>query len=534
VTPHATLPANYTFTVADNGVHIFTATLCTAGTQSITATDTVNPNITGTQSGIIVNPGPATTLMVMGLPSPVIAGTPGTITVTAKDSCGNVATGYRGTVHFSSSDPRATLPADYTFTAADNGTHVFIVTLCTVGPQSIAVADTANPGLTGTQSGIMVNPGPASTILVTGFPSPVVAGTTGTVTVTALDACGNVATGYTGTVTFSSSDPQAILPADSTLINGTGIFTATLATAGKQSLTATDRVNGSLSGTQSSILVTPEPKSRFVVTTSAANPDVAGTPFDVTVTAVDPYGNTDTNYRGTVTFSSGDPFGATLPGNYTFQPGDQGQVTFLGGATLYTAGTWDVTATDTSTGITGSAFVNVQAAPAVAFNVLAPANVASGTPFDVTVIAVDLYGNTDTNYAGTIHFTTSDPDPGVALPADYTFQASDAGMVTFSAAGGNGMTLITLGDQSLTVTDAVSGITGSTTVTVASAGPRPSADQRHAGAQPRAALSGRSGQRLSDGREAARVAALDQVFGDMVQRRNHGLSGDDLIFDLLG
>ena len=39
------------------------------------------------------------------------------MTVTAYDAYGNVATGYTGTVAFTSSDPQACFPADYTFTA---------------------------------------------------------------------------------------------------------------------------------------------------------------------------------------------------------------------------------------------------------------------------------------------------------------------------------------------------------------------------------------------------------------------------------
>jgi hypothetical protein len=203
--------------------------------------------------------------------------------------------------------------------------------------------------------------------------------------------------------------------------------------------------------------------SAFMVTAAATVQ--AGTPFDVTVTAEDPFGQVAVGYTGTVTFSSQDPYGATLPADYTFQPGDAGQVTFAGGATLYTAGTWDVTVTDTATGASGSAYLNVTPAPAVAFQILAPASVTSGQAFDITLIAEDPYGNTDTNYQGTVHFTSTDPDQGVMLPADCTFQASDAGMVTFPG----GVTLITLGDQTITATDTVSGITGSATVTVGTA-----------------------------------------------------------------
>jgi hypothetical protein len=99
--------------------------------------------------------------------------------------------------------------------------------------------------------------------------------------------------------------------------------------------------------------------------------------------------------------------------------------------------------------------------------IIVPSSVVSGTPFNVTVVAVDAYGNTDTNYAGTVHFTTSDPGPGVVLPPDYTFQPSDAGKVTFPG----GVTLITAGSQTITVTDTVTGITGSATVMVMPPGP---------------------------------------------------------------
>jgi hypothetical protein len=82
----------------------------------------------------------------------------------------------------------------------------------------------------------------------------------------------------------------------------------------------------------------------FAVSTGAADPDVAGTPFDVTVTAQDADGNTVTGYTGTVHFTSADRYGAALPADYAFTPADAGRHTFAGGATLFTAGTWDVTA----------------------------------------------------------------------------------------------------------------------------------------------------------------------------------------------
>ena len=160
----ASLPANYTFTVGDAGVHTFSlgVSLKTAGTRTVTATDTVTPSITGSQSAIVVTPAAATTLSVSGLASPRTAGAAGSVTVTARDAYGNTAAGYHGKVHFSSTDPAAVLPADYTFTAGDSGVHVFSVILNTAGTQSVTATDTVTSSIKGSQTGIVVAP-PAST-----------------------------------------------------------------------------------------------------------------------------------------------------------------------------------------------------------------------------------------------------------------------------------------------------------------------------------------------------------------------------------
>src|SRR5262249_6263347 len=163
------------------------------------------------QGGIVVSPSAAATLVVSGFPSPATAGAAGSATVTLKDAYGNTARGYTGTVHFTSTDAQAQLPADYTFTSADAGSHAFSVTLKTAGIQSIKATDTVSSSVTGSQTGIAVNPAAASSLVVSGFPSPTTAGAAATVTVTARDPFGNTATGYVGKVHLSSSDGQAAL-----------------------------------------------------------------------------------------------------------------------------------------------------------------------------------------------------------------------------------------------------------------------------------------------------------------------------------
>jgi len=51
-------------------------------------------------------------------------------------------------VQFTTSDLLATLPANYAFSATDNGAHTFSVTLVTPPSQSLTVTDTATASLT--------------------------------------------------------------------------------------------------------------------------------------------------------------------------------------------------------------------------------------------------------------------------------------------------------------------------------------------------------------------------------------------------
>jgi hypothetical protein len=139
---------------------------------------------------------------------------------------------------------------------------------------------------------------------------------------------------------------------------------------------------------------------------------------------------------------------ALLPGSPALNAGDPGQL-----------GTAD------QRGVIRMGGVNIGAyqASASAFALTAPDSVQSGVPFDVSVTAVDPFGQVAVGYLGTITFSTSDRDPGVVLPADYSFQPSDAGQVTFPG----GVTLITPGDQTLSVMDTADHtITGSALITV--------------------------------------------------------------------
>jgi len=114
-------------------------------------------------------------------PGTVTAGTPFNLTVTVQNPTGGTYTGYMGTVHFTSSDSSATLPADYTYVAGDAGVHAFQATLKTGTSATITVTDTAHPTITLTTSGIPIAQG-APAVLNT--PSPGTTLTSNTVTFT--------------------------------------------------------------------------------------------------------------------------------------------------------------------------------------------------------------------------------------------------------------------------------------------------------------------------------------------------------------
>jgi hypothetical protein len=330
--PSANLPDPYTFTAADHGTHTFAAVFYHVGTDTLSVGDN-SPSPFSDNLPVTVNP---KTFVLSDFPSSTTAGDEHTFTVTALDWFNNVAPDYRGKVRFSSDDPQAALPADYTFTAGDGGTHTFAATLKTAGTRSITVRDPLTPTHAGTESGITVNPAAPSSFVLAGFPSSTQAGVPHDLTVTVKDAYGNIVSGYTGTVHVSSNDPQD-QPQDYTFDPnsdaGVHTFSVTLFTAGTRAITVADNAAG-VQATESGIHVTPGVAVGFEI--MVLGNAVAGQPVDVFVTAVDAYGNTGAIYTGTIHFSSSDNAatyanidGTPLAGNdYTFTAGDNGTHVF--------------------------------------------------------------------------------------------------------------------------------------------------------------------------------------------------------------
>jgi hypothetical protein len=417
--PSAVLPGNTAFTAANAGVRVFTGVvLKTAGGRSVTATDTVTSSITGVGATTVVAD-VASTMSLTGIANPTTSGGSASATVTLRDAYGNVATGYRGTVTFSSSDSAATLPSAYTFTAADAGTHTFSgITLRTSGSQSVSVSDGTRSA---TQSPITVQPGALDHLTVSPGTATIEAGATRTFTAQGRDAAGNNLGDVTGTATFT------ITPDGSCTAN---VCTAT--TAGPHTVTAT---KSGATGTASLSVVAAAAVVHVNLGPATIVADGSAT-STVTVTVTDRFGNVRTGDTVTVATDGGATVSAVT---------NQGGGTYTATVTASTvAGTQTITATDGTGGTADASAVLTQVAGAPSAMTLvlsAPTIEANGTATSqATITVADAHGNPR---AGDTVSLASNGDVTISAVTNQGFGTYTA-TVTAST---------TAGTQTLTATD---------------------------------------------------------------------------------
>jgi len=195
----------------------------------------------------------------------------------------------------------------------------------------------------------------------------------------------------------------------------------------------------------------PLAATHFFVTTATTS-QVAGTAFNITVTALDASNAMVSTYAGTVNFASSDTQ-AVLPAS---SPLTHGTGSFS--VMLKTAASQTITVIDAAGRLTSGSLnsIHVSAAAASQLSITAPASANAGMAISFTVTAEDPFSNTATSYSGTLHFTSTDGQ--AVLPPNGKLTM---GTGTFSA------TLNTAGSQTTTATDIVTlSITGTATITV--------------------------------------------------------------------
>jgi alpha-tubulin suppressor-like RCC1 family protein len=388
-----------------NGTGTASITLTGAGTgKTITVTDAASKTGSAT---LDVAPAAAETFSVV-VPGAADAGAAFDFTVTAQDHYNNTVTNYAGTLHFTSIDGSAFLPADYSFVAGDKGTHTFSATLSTAGTQTITVTDSSTSAITGVSNSVGVTP--AAPKFVVTADATATAGTAFPVTVAVKDNFGNIISDYTGTVHFTSSDNQAVLPADypfTVADGGSHTFNdVILKSAASQTVTVTDTVTAATTGTSGSVMVAPTAPVALAfghqpVSTAAGQPI---TPV-VTVKVVDLFGNVVTSSNASITVAvATNPGSATLSGTAT-QTAQAGVATFADlslnrNATGYTLSA----ASDSLTVATSNAF-DVSAGALAHFSIATVGTQTLGVAFPIIVTAQDASGNTVSSFTGTVDLT---------------------------------------------------------------------------------------------------------------------------------
>jgi hypothetical protein len=397
--------------------------------ETITLTFSSGNLTTATSNSIVVVPAPASKMVNTSAPLTLAAGSRGPITVQLEDPYGNL-----GAV--SASDQAiglTTTSAAGAFYANPSGGSAITVVTVPAGQSSSTFyyADTQEgmPTVTATAAALgsvhqkqTIDPAPASQVVITNSLLTLVAGSRGQVTVRLEDRYGNPGA--------TSSDDQAIglattSPAGAFYSGASGgdPMTGVTIPAGQSSSTVhysdtqagTPTVTASDTAFPSSVnqveTVYPAAADHFVVTTSFASPDVAGTTGTVTVTAKDPYGNTagsgPDQYAGTVDLSSTDSRASGVLPIYTFTAGDAGSHTFTG-VVLETAGEQTITATDS--GAPAHSGNNTVAVKAAAFKKLVvttppPSPMIAGQPFTIVVAAEDQYDNVSTSFSASMTLT---------------------------------------------------------------------------------------------------------------------------------
>jgi predicted outer membrane repeat protein len=388
--PAAPYQGSHNYDAADGGSFTFTgSTLLTPGPQTLMVRDfSFDQTLTAT-AVVTVTAGQAVGLEFTA-PNAVRAGDLFSVTVTARDSAGNVVPDYAGTVSVTSNDPQVPVLASHTFVAADHGTFTFTGLMLRTAQFSTL---TASDGALSQPTVVLVNPGDFAQLLLHLSQTTMTAGSNLVVTVTAADQFGNTVPGYRGTVTATSTDPHFPLLFTHTFAaadQGRYAQDTSLITAGAQTVTASD---GTASAT-ADVTVNPDAAAGFLLSGPATV--TAGVPFAYTVTVVDQWYNVVPDYTGTMSLTSSDPLVPYL-GSHTFVAADGGSFTFSG-LVLRSAGNVILSANADASGLAGYADVQVLTGPGTGPGGGGAAGASTGYPVSLTAKALDVLGKVGTGY----------------------------------------------------------------------------------------------------------------------------------------
>jgi hypothetical protein len=356
-------------------------------------------------------------------------------------------------------DPFATEAFLHTFTAAEQGVHVFPLIDFSAGALQMRAESGERNGLSQL---VQVQSAAAAASFRVQADTPQTGGNAFEVVVTAADASGNVVEDFTGTVTLSrllgtapvpGPPRQGVFISDTSTPNddrqdfvasdhGTRRFRVTCYTAENVTLRA---ASGAVQGDSPAIVIQAGAAlpARFRMDVEGALR--AGQPFSVRVTAVDGAGNRLTGFTGNVTLSI---VGAVLapapvinPAAHALVAADQGQ--FVYSITSQRAGNFQVQADSPGVPASQSNPIRIVSGALDHFRVVAPASVHRNTNFNVQVTAQDPFNNPVTDFLGNVQVLNSVG----AVVGSHAFALADNGAFAVQVQLGS------LGAQQVTATD---------------------------------------------------------------------------------
>jgi hypothetical protein len=408
--------------------------------------------IPGSTVGFSVVAGAATHFVITTQPpANTTAGNKFDVVAMAEDNFANVDLTFTNSVSI------AVTPSSYTGVLSGNvnvpavkGVAKFTaLSLNRPGNTTLDISTSGVP--TVTTSSISVAPGIAVQLVFNSTaepPASIPAGNTFGTTVQVEDSLGNVVTGFGGDVVLSlANNPTggALLgPLTQPVINGVAVFSGlSLDTADAgypgngYALLAVASDNSLTPGTSTRFDITALAATHLAVVTQPPASTTAGLLFTTAIAGVDPFGNVDPKFNGSVTLNfapGGNPSNTTLGGTL-MQNAVNGVATFANlsltaadpGYQLQASGLVQGSASAATTSL-----FTITAGTATQFVVTTqPANVTVNSPIVFTVAAEDRYGNTDPTFNSTVKAGVANNVSGAALGGTVN-QTASSGVATFA------------------------------------------------------------------------------------------------------
>jgi hypothetical protein len=366
-------------------------------------------------------------------PANIVAGAPFSVVVTAEDGLGNVASSFTGSVTVANVAGN-TLAGALTVNAV-NGVATF-TSLAEDQAASYPYLTVSAPGLPTTDTNPINVTAATATHLIVSAPSSTLVNGSFTVTADAVDQFGNIDPTFTGNVTIALSAN----PGNATL-GGTLTIPAVAGVASFTGLTINQLGTGytlavSANSLRSATTAAFDMTDQLVVTTQPPASIAAGTPFGVVVSIEGGDGKVDSSFEG----------GVSVKDIYAYQVYGTTTVTAVNGVATFSGLTENIAINGeelqaSSTGLapvlTG-AFA-ITGAAATHLSLSAPGFVVANGAFNLTVDALDQFGNLDPTFSGNVTLTLATNPANATLGGTLTVAAVN-GVATFT-----GLTINKLG-----------------------------------------------------------------------------------------